>query len=52
MYIVLHYNDITGIFLKLGLVSLKGQSPTSYHFSPLYPQSTAGVYSMGNFDLI
>ena len=33
------------IFRKLGRDSLKGQSPTSYHFSPLFPQNVAGTYN-------
>ena len=30
----------------MGLVSDKGQSPTTYHFSPLYPQNDAGTYNI------
>jgi len=38
-------------FQKLGRDSRTGQSPTYYHFSPLYPQNWFLCMTRGNFRL-
>ena len=42
----------SGYFFKVGLVSLKGQSPTTYHFLPPVSIIPFYIYQNGNLDLI
>jgi hypothetical protein len=37
--------------IKMGRDSDRGQSPTIYHFSPLYPQICAGCITIGNSEV-